>query len=132
MSASDAGHGLLARMCDWVKARFVRGDDLSLLSHDDLALMASDLGITEHDLRDVLPKAADNSLLMDEMMIQRGLDPEKVRHLWGGLARELEMTCCRCGSVARCRAELQVGIAGQNAHEYCGNAETFDELLAGA
>lgn len=130
MSAAATDQGLLGRFCDWVKARYQRGDDLYALSRDDLALMASDLGITENDLRDVLPKAADNSLLMDQMMVARGLDPDRIRHMWGGLARDLEMTCCRCESVSRCRSELSLGLASRNCHEFCGNAETFDELLA--
>ncbi len=132
MSASAKDHTLLGRFCDWVKARAHRNDGLYAMTRDDLAMMASDLGICESDLREVLPKAADNSLLMDEMMIARGLDPDRVRRMCGGLARDLELTCCRCGSVARCRGELQIGVAAQNAHEYCGNAEVFDELLAGA
>jgi len=130
MSASPTDQGVIARCCDWVKARFERGDDPYTMSRDELALMASDLGITEYDLREVLPKAADNSLLMDRMMLARGLDPDRIRKLWGGLTRDLELTCCRCGATARCRAELTLGLAAENAHEYCGNAETFDELLA--
>ena len=131
MSASTTDQGLFGRMCDWVRVRFQRGDDLYALSRDDLKLMASDLGITEHDLREVLPKAADHSLLMDRMMVARGLDPDRIRHMWGALARDLEVTCARCGSVGRCRAELSIGVAADNCHEYCGNADTFDELLAG-
>jgi hypothetical protein len=132
MSASAPDQGAIGRFCDWVKARFQQGDDLYALSRADLSLMASDLGIAENDLREILPKSADNTLLLDKMMIQRGLDPEKVRAMWGGLARDLEITCCRCGAAARCRGELQLGLAAENAHEYCGNAETFDDLLAGA
>jgi len=132
MPAFDDGHGVFSRLCDWFKARAQRNDELYALTRSDLALMASDLGVTESDLRDVLPKAADNSLLMDEMMIQHGLDPDRIRRLCGGLARDLELTCARCGAVGRCRSELAIGVAVQNAHEYCGNAETFDELLAGA
>ena len=132
MSAFDDGHGMFGRLCDWVKARAQRNDDLYALTRADLALMASDLGIAESDLRNVLPKAADNAPLMDEMMIQRGLDPDRIRRMYGGLARDLELTCARCGSVGRCRSELSIGVAAHNAHEYCGNAETFDALLAGA
>ncbi len=132
MSASNDDQGLLGRLFDWVKARVHRDDDLYALTRGDLAMMASDLGISESDLRDVLPKAADNSLLMDEMMIARGLDPDRVRRSCGGLARDLELTCVRCGSVARCRSDLAQGVAAERCHEYCGNAEVFDELLAGA
>ena len=132
MSASANDPGLLGRLFDWVKDRVNRGNELYVLSRGDFATMASDLGICEADLREVFPKATDNSLLMDEMMRQRGLDPDRVRRMAGGLARDLEMTCSRCDSVNRCRRDLALGIAAAHAHEYCANAEIFDDLRAGA
>ncbi|MEI7711707.1 MAG: DUF6455 family protein [Rhodospirillales bacterium] len=132
MSATAYDTSLFGRLFDWIQNRLRSDNELSALSHSDFAMMATDLGICESDLREVLPKTADNSALMDEMMLQRGLNPDRVRRLAGGLARDLEMTCSRCSSVNRCRRELALGIASANAHEYCGNAEIFDELLAGA
>ena len=123
---------LMGRLFDWVKARTHRDDNLYALSLGDLTTMAADLGITEADLRDILPRTSDHSLLMDEMMTARGLDPDRVRRLSGALMRDLELTCSRCGTAARCRSELAVGVADANCHEYCGNAETFDALLAEA
>jgi hypothetical protein len=132
MSTPNDEHGLLGRLLDWLKTRVHRDDDLYALGRDDLTMMASDLGITETDLRMLLPKAADNSLLMERMMVARGLDPDRVRRTSAGLMRELELACARCGAVSRCRRDLDQGTAARHSHEYCLNAETFDELLAGA
>ncbi len=130
MHTSPNDTGLLGRFFDWVKDRVGPDDGLYALTRGDFAMMASDLGICESDLREVLPKTADNAALMDEMMRARGLDPDRVRRMTGGLARELEMTCSRCDSVARCRRALALGTAAVHAHEFCGNAEVFDELRA--
>ena len=72
MSATANDPNLLGRLFDWIKDRFHTDNELYTLSHGDFAMMASDLGICESDLREVLPKAADNSALMDEMMLKRG------------------------------------------------------------
>jgi len=121
--------GLLTRALDWIKARAARQDELARLSGHDIAAMATDLGLSEADLRDVLPRAADNSLLMDRMILARGLDPVAVRHSLAALVRDLELTCTRCPDTARCRRELDAGTAATHCHEYCLNADTLDDLV---
>ncbi len=123
--------GAMGRFCDWIKARAQRNDDLSALTRGDLTAMAADLGVAEADLIQVLPRTSDHSGLMDKMMTARGLDPNQVRRMCGPLVRDLELTCSRCSASTRCRNELAVGVAAANSHEYCGNAGTFDALLAG-
>src|SRR6185437_1006675 len=90
-SPVQAEHGLLARMLDWFKAYSARQEELSRLSRGDIALMASDLGLTEADLRDVMPRTADNRALMEGMLQARGLDPAAVRRGFAALMRELEL-----------------------------------------
>lgn len=128
-SLSDATT-MFSRALDWLKAWTVGGDNLSAFSQSDLQSMANDLGVTQADLLDVLPRGTDNSLLMDRMIRARGLDPAVLRRQFGPLVRDLEITCTRCHAVSRCRRELANGEAAEHCHEYCGNAETFDELLA--
>jgi Family of unknown function (DUF6455) len=121
---------MFSRAIDWLKAHTVGGDDLGAFSRSDLQVMANDLGVTQADLLDVLPRHEDHSDLMDRMMRDRGLDPDKIRRAVGPLMRDLEITCTRCGAVSRCRRDLAAGQAVEHCHEYCGNAETIDELLA--
>lgn len=120
---------LLARCIDWLQQRARRGQELANLSRADLDYLASDLGITQADLTDMLPRAADNSFLMDRMMVARGLDPEQVRRTVGALVRDMELVCTRCHAVRLCRRDLKAGLADENCHDYCENAETMDDLL---
>lgn len=133
MSRSEKGNnhdpGLLGRIVARIRDRARRGQELANLTQADLDSMASDLGITQADLLDVLPRAADDSRLMDRMMEARGLDPVAIRHNLGALVRDMELICTRCGAAARCRCDLRNDTAEEHCHEYCGNAEAMDELL---
>lgn len=128
-SATDTQQGLLTRVVDWFATRMRADSEMAALSRCDITEMAHDLGLCEADLRGVLPGAPDNSALMDAMMRARGLDPVMVAHMSAGVMRDLELTCTRCGSVARCRRELAAGTAAAHSGEFCGNADTFDALL---
>lgn len=128
-SAAHEEPGLLARALDWLRAYNARQQELGRLSHDDLEIMASDLGMSPSDLCDVLPRGSDNTLLMDGMLQARGLDPDEVRRSLTPLLRDLELACTRCAATGRCRRELQAGTAAQHAHEFCPNADTIDDLL---
>jgi len=125
------GTGLLGRAFDWFAARgWLQGAN-PRLSDTDLEMIANDLGVTQADLLDVLPRAPDSSLLMDRMMAARGLNPDQVRGSSSALVRDLELTCTRCNAKRRCERDLKAGAA-EHCHEYCGNAEMFDGMLAEA
>lgn len=128
-SAAHDAPGLLARALDWIKAYNARQQELGRLSPDDIAMMATDLGMSPSDLCDVLPRGADNTTLMDGMLKARGLDPEEVHRSLTPLLRDLELACTRCAATGRCRRELQAGTAAQHAHEFCPNADTIDDML---
>ena len=127
MSASTETN-LLTKALDWIKARVSQGNELAAMSRDDMRYLASDLGISETDLRDLAPRVADNSVLMDKMMRARGLDPDAVRYAFSGLMREMEVTCSRCREAGTCRRELGSGTAALYSHDFCPNAEAMDDL----
>lgn len=124
--------GLLARALDWIKAYNARQQELGRLSGDDIAIMATDLGMSAADLCDVLPRGTDNTFLMDRMLLARGLDPEEIRRTLTPMLRDLELACTRCAATGRCRRELQAGTAAEHSHDFCANADTIDDLLAEA
>ncbi len=126
---ADARQGLIGQVAHWITTRARANAEMARLSRGDFAGMANDLGVTEADLREVLPRGADNTRLMDAMMRARGLDPAQAAHLSAAVMRDLELTCTRCGAVTRCRRELAAGTAAAQCHEFCGNADTFDALL---
>jgi hypothetical protein len=129
MTAS-AEPSLLARTLDWIKARISRDNELAAMSRSDLQFLATDIGLTEADLRDVVQQISDHSELMDRMLNARGLNPRDVRLAFRGVIREMEVTCVRCRDVGICRMELEAGTAGRHSHEFCPNAGLMDELLA--
>ncbi|HET8995177.1 MAG TPA: DUF6455 family protein [Acetobacteraceae bacterium] len=121
--------GLLARAIEWIKAYNARQQELGRLSRDDIDMMASDLGMSAADLCDVLPRSADNTFLMDSMLLARGLDPDEVRRSLTPLLRDLELACTRCAATGRCKRELLAGTAAMHSHQFCPNADTIDDLL---
>src|SRR5271165_7153512 len=102
---------LLARAIDWIKTRASRDNELAAMSSMDLRYLAADLGISEADVREVVPKVTDHSELMDKMMRARGLDPAAVRRAFSALVRDMEVTCARCRDSRICRRELESGTA---------------------
>ena len=129
-TGADARHGLIGQVADWITRRARATAEMALLSRGDISGMAHDLGVTESDLREVLPWGADNTRLMEAMMRARGLDPAQIAHLSAAVMRDLELTCTRCGEVTRCRRELAAGTAAAHCEEFCGNADTLEALLA--
>ena len=127
MSASS-DQGLFAKAFDWIKARASRDNELAAMSRADLHYLAADLGVTEADVLDIVPQVTDNSVLMDQMMRARGLDPDTVRHSFSALVRDMEVTGSRCREAGVCRRELDAGTAALFSHDFCPNAETMDDL----
>ncbi|HBK09309.1 MAG TPA: hypothetical protein DDZ81_26190 [Acetobacteraceae bacterium] len=128
MSESDTPN-LLSRAFDWIKARAARDNELATLSRSDFQRLATDIGVTDSDLRDVVPLIGDHSELMDQMIRARGLDPAQLRRALGPVIRDMEVTCARCRDSRTCRLELETGTAASRSHEFCGNATVIDHLL---
>ena len=120
---------LLSRAFDWIKVRASRDNEVAAMSRMDLHYLAADLGITEADVREVVPRVTDHSDLMDKMMRARGLDPDAVRRSFSALVRDMEVTCARCRDDRICRRELESGTAAQYCHDFCANATAMDALL---
>jgi hypothetical protein len=149
-NATLEAHGLLGLVFDWIKTHAWDNGDLPDLTRADLHSMADNVGVTEPELirilpltndnpttlpaappmAPVLPRAADNAILLDRMMEARQLDPGQVRRSLAALVREMELVCTRCKATGLCRDNLLAGRAGEHFHEYCANAESLDELRA--
>lgn len=130
ISPSPAQQNLREPALDWTRERLARGEAMASSQRSDSQDMASDSGITQTDLIDIVPHSADHTNLMNQMMPARGLAPDKVRHAFAPLVRAMELICNRCQSAGRCQRDLVAGTAAENCHDYCENAETIDDLLA--
>ncbi|HEX2941592.1 MAG TPA: DUF6455 family protein [Rhodopila sp.] len=128
MSTSTT-HTLVGRALDWIRARRSIEAELATLSRADVQMLATDIGVTEADLRDVAPLVADHSDLLDEMMLARGLDPAAVRRAFAGVARDMAVTCARCRDSGTCRRKLADGTAAAEIDAFCGNAAIIASLL---
>ncbi len=127
MSAATDSN-LLSRAIDWIKARASRDNEMAAMSRMDMHYLAADLGITEADLREVVPRVTDHSELMNKMMRARGLDPDVVRRSFSAVVRDMEITCSRCRESRICRRELKSGTAAVYCHDFCANADAMDKL----
>ncbi len=125
----SGGPNLLTRVVDWLKEHVSSDSELANLSYEDLQFLASDIGVSVADLRAVGPMITDHDELMKQMMLQRGLDPDAVRRAFGGVMRDIEITCARCHEVGTCQRELKANTAAAHCHEFCANADVMDELL---
>jgi hypothetical protein len=62
-------------------------------------------------------------------MLARGLDPDAVRRAFGGVMRDMEVTCARCRKTGLCQRELKGNTAAAHCHDFCANAGVMDEML---
>jgi hypothetical protein len=120
---------LLVRVFDWVKARVSPDSELSALSYEDLQFLASDIGVSVADLRAIGPMITDHDDQLKQMIVARGLDPDAVRRAFGGVMRDMEVTCARCRDAGVCQRELKHNTAAAHCHDFCANAGVMDELL---
>jgi hypothetical protein len=126
----SGGPNLLTRVVDWLKAHVSSESELANMSYQDLQFLASDIGVSVADLRAIGPMITDHDDLLKQMLLQRGLDPDAVRRAFGGVMRDMEITCARCHEVGVCQRELKANTAAAHCHEFCGNAEVMDDLQA--
>ncbi len=133
MNASDrpVEGGLLSRVFSWLVTHHVREGEVANLSRGDMSELARDLGVSQSDLLTAFPNGVNSRDLMDQMIRAHGLEPGQVRSISAAMARDLEATCSRCGSKARCQRDLKAGTAAAHCHEYCGNAEVFEAIASG-
>jgi Family of unknown function (DUF6455) len=120
---------LLARAFDWLKVRMAQDNELASLSRADLQLLAIDIGVTEADLRQIIPQVHNHGELMDKMMCACGLEPASVRRAFSGVVRDMEVTCARCRDSGRCYRELEAGTSSARYRVFCANASAIDALL---
>jgi DNA-binding GntR family transcriptional regulator len=125
-----AQSNLIVRVTDWIKADALNRNEIASLARLDLIRMAEDLGVSEAELRAVLPRTSENPELLARSMTVHGLDPAEVMQSDPTTMRRLVTSCARCQATARCRYALAHDTAVQEHPDYCANAEAF-EALAG-
>lgn len=96
----------------------------------DVRRMAADLGCSTADLRDIVAAGPSRLRLLTRMLQAHGLARAAIAKTNPGLLRDIEASCSRCRSAARCERELEAGSAVAHAGKFCMNAETMADLRA--
>lgn len=67
--------------------------------------------------------------LFGEWLVEAlGIDEAAIRRAQPTLLRDMERVCAYCAQKRQCNQELVAGTASSNYAQYCGNADSLDEL----
>jgi hypothetical protein len=64
--------GMLGRVLYWVRTHAARGSDITMLSPEELRLIAMDLSLSETGLQSLSAGTRDNTVLMERMIRAHG------------------------------------------------------------
>ena len=123
---------VVGAIADWINRyrNSVEADrDLQYCDPDEVMRMASDLGITPGELRELSQKGPRSADLLKRMLIALDVDPNAIAKADPLVMRDLQRLCVTCANKARCAHELASGSAAGHFHEFCPNAHTIDALL---
>ena len=103
--------------------------ELQACPASELHRIASDVGLSDTDLRSMDCSHPGPSDLMPRRLEQLGLDPAYVRYARTATYRDLERVCATCKSWRRCARDMAHGDVETGMHSYCLNAPTIDALI---
>jgi hypothetical protein len=115
---SSATYHFLARLRDWWQSHTER----DTMDPDELERMASDLGMTGRELKDLAARGPDAAHLLHERMRVLDLTKADVQRVALGLMRDLERTCACCSEKGVCQRDLATPPDDAVWAGYCPNA----------
>ena len=124
---------VLNSIADWVNNyRYTvgAGGGLGRCDRDEVAQIASDIGISAGELQELSRKGPGSGDLLLKMLSALGVDPKALSDKEPLVMRDLQRLCTTCADKGRCSHELADGTAKVHFHEFCPNAFTIDALLA--
>ncbi len=124
---------VLNSIADWVNNyRYTvgAGGGLGRCDRDEVAQIASDIGISAGELQELSRKGPGSADLLLKMLSALGVDPKALSDKEPLVMRDLQRLCTTCADKGRCSHELADGTAKVHFHEFCPNAFTIDSLLA--
>ncbi len=120
-------------IAEWVsRYRLKLGGDsgLGLCAPADVKQMASDLGLSTGELKNLAAKGPDSADLLRKMLVALGVDPDTIAKADPAVMRDLQRLCVACDHKWKCRQELAKGTAAEHFHAFCPNAYTLDAVFA--
>jgi hypothetical protein len=102
--------------------------ELAVCPPSEIRRLASDLGLSGDDLRQLCRSDLGPSELLPRRLELLGIDPEFVRRAETTTLRDLARVCASCGASRRCARDLARGEAQAGMEAYCLNSPTIDGL----
>jgi len=131
MTTSPAAQNIISTLSAWWQNRTEANrqlEEITSLSEEDLAEVATDCGVSTYDLIAIIkagPHAADE---LGEMMKALDIDPDSVDRTNRHFFHDMMAVCAECGAKDECRYDLRHGRAAERYVHYCPNAEQLDAL----
>ena len=122
----------LTRLCQtWRRALSKRRaiNELAAWPPGELRRLASDVGLSGDDLRQLCRAHNGPSELLPQRLRLLGIDPEFVRHAAPTTSRDLARVCASCRASRRCARDLARGDVQAGMDDYCLNGPTIDALM---
>jgi hypothetical protein len=125
-AATDRDRGGL---WNWLVEEFP-GGELSSLSEFEVGRIATDLGVSTSELRELSRKGSDASARLVRRLTAVGLDAEKVESKHQLEFRDMQRLCALCDRHGRCARDLSRDPKSDVWELYCPNARTIREVQA--
>ena len=118
-------------MLDWwgnSRIRWARLQEIDLLSPDEIAWMAQDIGLAIDEFLRVVRQPSGVPGLLERRLAALELHPEDIRKLSPLLLADLQRTCACCSEKNRCADDMaeDPNLAGWES--YCPNSGTLRTL----
>lgn len=116
----------------WRKRAAIRESQsrLNSLGPDELARIASDVGLPLSELHMLTSYSADAAELLEQRLESLGLSTTDLAHRAVEQLRDMERLCTTCKSKGRCARDLASGSSDAAWQQYCPNHEALTELQA--
>jgi hypothetical protein len=122
---------ILTAFGEWMRKRRLIGQfrqRLDQCDSNELAHIASDLGVSAGDLRRMAKLGPDAAKLMLDRMAALHLDAETVAKSEPATMRDLQRLCSTCANKKKCQFDLLLVPDDPMWWQYCPNASTLDAL----
>jgi hypothetical protein len=106
-------------------------NELGACPPSEIRRLASDLGLSGDDLRQLCRSDLGPSELLPRRLALLGIDPEFVRRAEPTTFRDLARVCASCHASRRCARDLGRGDVQAGMEAYCLNSATIDALTVG-
>jgi hypothetical protein len=102
--------------------------ELGGLGCDELARVASDVGVSASDLCALSQHCSDAAELLERRIAALDMDPKVLARDAGAQLRDMERLCTMCESKGRCARDLAADPDDEIWRKYCPNQEALIDL----